>query len=163
MPVICPQASCGKDSNPRPRQQKYGKFPIGLVRVLRLKRAKLHTGVRNGSATLPTLVQVVLLRGDFLLLFVSIIKLVCEIALLALAGRFLLGLLAGQKKESNFFYKALEAISKPFVSAARFITPKAIIDRHVPFVAFLLLSFIWVVSLIEKVRICTQIGIALCK
>jgi hypothetical protein len=98
-----------------------------------------------------------------LLLLVSIIKLVCEIALLALAGRFLLGLLAGQSKESNFFYKALEAISRPFVTAARFITPKAIIDRHVPFVAFLLVGFIWVISVIEKVRICTQIGVELCK
>jgi hypothetical protein len=98
-----------------------------------------------------------------LLLLVSIIKLVCEIALLGLAGRWLLGVLAGQKKESNFFYKALEAVTKPFVSAARFITPKAIIDRHVPLVAFLLLGFIWIISVIEKVRICTQIGIELCK
>lgn len=98
-----------------------------------------------------------------MLLLVSIIKLVCEVALLALAGRWLLGLLAGQKRDTNFFYKALEAMTKPFVSAARFITPKAIIDRHVPFVAFLLLGFIWIVSLIEKVRICTQIGVELCK
>ncbi len=98
-----------------------------------------------------------------MLLFVSIIKLVCEIALLALAGRFLLGILAGQKKETNFFYKALDAIAKPFLSAARFITPKAIIDRHVPLVAFLLLGFVWLISVVEKVRICTQIGIALCK
>jgi hypothetical protein len=97
------------------------------------------------------------------LLFVSIVKLVCEIALLALAGRFLLGLLAGQKKESNFFYKALEVMTKPFVSAARFITPKAILDRHVPFVAFLLMGFVWVISVIEKVRICTAIGVELCK
>lgn len=98
-----------------------------------------------------------------MLLLVSIIKLVCEIALLGLAGRWLLGLLAGQKKESNFFYIALAAMTKPFVSAARFITPKAIIDRHVPFVAFLLLGFIWIISVIEKVRICTQIGVELCK
>jgi hypothetical protein len=96
-------------------------------------------------------------------MLVSIIKLVCEIALLALAGRFLLGLLAGQGKETNFFYKALEVITKPFVSAARMITPKAVIDRHVPLVAFLLTAFIWVVAVIEKVRICTQIGVQLCK
>ncbi|TAG25155.1 MAG: hypothetical protein EAZ37_13900 [Burkholderiales bacterium] len=98
-----------------------------------------------------------------MLLAVSIIKLICEVALLGLAGRWLLGLLAGRNKEGNFFYKALEAITKPFVSAARFITPKAIIDRHVPLVAFLLLGFVWIVSFIEKLRICTQIGIALCK
>lgn len=98
-----------------------------------------------------------------MLLLVSIVKLLCEVALLGLAGRALLGLLAGEKKEANFFYKVLEAITKPFIAAARFITPKAVIDRHVPFVAFLLLGFIWVVSVIEKVRICTQIGVELCK
>lgn len=97
-----------------------------------------------------------------MLLFVSIIKLVCEIALLALVGRWLLGVLAGRTKDSNFFYQALQAITRPFVSAARFITPKAVIDRHVPLVAFLLVSFIWIISVIEKVRICTQIGVALC-
>ncbi len=98
-----------------------------------------------------------------MLLFVSIVKLICEIALLALAGRGLLSLLAGQKRENNFFYQALVAMTKPFVSAARFITPKAILDRHVPFVAFSLLSIIWVVTLIEKLRVCTQIGMHLCK
>lgn len=98
-----------------------------------------------------------------MLLLVSIVKLLCEVALLGLAGRALLGLLAGEKREANFFYKVLEAITKPFIAAARFITPKAVIDRHVPFVAFLLLGFIWVVSVIEKVRICTQIGVELCK
>lgn len=83
--------------------------------------------------------------------------------MLALAGRWLLGALAGKTKDTNFFYLALQAMTKPFVSAARFITPKAIIDRHVPFVAFLLLGFIWIISVIEKVRICTQIGVELCK
>ena len=98
-----------------------------------------------------------------MLLAVSIIKLVCEIALLGIAGQFLLGLLAGPGKESNFFYKAFEVITQPFVRTARFITPKAVIDRHVPFVAFLLLSFIWVISVLEKVQICKQIGMELCK
>jgi hypothetical protein len=101
--------------------------------------------------------------NSVLLMLVSIIKLICEIALLALAGRWLLGLLAGQHKESNFFYKALEVMTKPFVSAARLITPKVVLDRHVPLVAFLLLGIIWVVALFEKVRICTQVGMHLCK
>jgi hypothetical protein len=97
------------------------------------------------------------------LLLVSIIKLICEVALLALAGRWLLGLLAGQKKDSNVFYQVLEILTKPFVGAARWITPKAIIDRHVPLVAFSLLAILWIVMVIEKVRICAQIGVELCK
>lgn len=98
-----------------------------------------------------------------MLLLVSIIKLICEVALLSLAGRWLLGLLAGQKKDSNFFYQLLEVLTKPFVGAARWITPKAIIDRHVPLVAFSLLAILWIVMVIEKVRICAQIGVELCK
>jgi hypothetical protein len=97
------------------------------------------------------------------LLLVSIIKLICEIALLSLAGRGLLFLLAGQQRNTNLFYQLMVALTKPFVSAARFITPKTILDRHVPFVAFLLLGFIWVIALIEKVRICLQVGVELCK
>jgi hypothetical protein len=97
------------------------------------------------------------------LLFVSIVKLICEIALLALAGRGLLALLIGKNKSTNLFYQLLEVMTKPFVSFARLITPKVILDRHVPLVAFSLMSVIWIVSLFEKVRICTQIGIELCK
>jgi hypothetical protein len=115
------------------------------------------------SATTLTFIYFYKGKGDKLLLLVSIIKLVCEIALLGLAGRWLLGLLAGQKKESNFFYQALDVMTKPFISAARFITPKAVIDRHVPLVAFLLTGFIWIVAVLEKVRICTQIGVQLCQ
>jgi hypothetical protein len=97
------------------------------------------------------------------LLFVSILKLICEIALLALAGRGLLALLAGKNKSTNLFYQMLEVMTQPFVSVARLITPKVILDRHVPLVAFSLMSVLWVVTLFEKVRICTQIGIELCK
>lgn len=96
-------------------------------------------------------------------MLVSIIKLVCEIALLALVGRFVLGLLAGQKCESNVFFKLLDVMAQPFIKGARLITPKAILDRHTPLVAFLLMSLLWIVSVIEKVRICGEIGVQLCK
>ena len=49
-----------------------------------------------------------------MLLFVSAVKLVAEIALMALAGQFLLGLLAGQKRDGNLFYQLLQVLTKPF-------------------------------------------------
>jgi hypothetical protein len=49
------------------------------------------------------------------------------------------------------------------VVAARVITPKQVIDRHVPLVAFLLLLFIWLAATLMKIRICLQIGVELCK
>ena len=98
-----------------------------------------------------------------MLTFVSIIKLLAEIALLALAGQGLLAVLAGAKREQNIFYQLLQILTKPFVSTTRFITPKVVIDRHVPLVAFLLLSFVWIAATVTKINICLQIGVELCK
>ncbi len=98
-----------------------------------------------------------------MLLLVNSVQLVCYIALLAFAGRWLLGLMAGQQKETNFFYQILDVMVKPFIKGARLITPRVIIDRHVPLVAFLLLGFIGVIVFFEKVSICMKIGMEFCK
>lgn len=94
---------------------------------------------------------------------VSIVKLITEIALLALAGQWLLGMLAGTRREQNVFYQLLQIVTKPFVTGARYISPKVVIDRHVPVVAFLLLLFVWGGATIAKVTICLRIGVQLCK
>ncbi len=93
----------------------------------------------------------------------STIKLIAEIALLALLGQWLLGLLAGAKKQQNLFYQILQIMTRPFVSAARLLTPKLVLDRHVPLVAFFLLIFIWLGATIYKIQTCVQIGVELCK
>ncbi len=98
-----------------------------------------------------------------MLFTVSTIKLIAEIALLALFGQWVLGLLAGTKKSQNLFYQILQITGKPFVVATRAITPKQVIDRHVPLVAFLLLLFIWLAATLMKIRTCLEIGVELCK
>ena len=98
-----------------------------------------------------------------MLFFASTLKLIAEIALLALFGQWVLGLLAGAKKDSNLFYQVLQIVGKPFVVVARVITPKQIVDRHVPLVAFLLLLFVWIASTLMRIRICLEIGVELCK
>jgi hypothetical protein len=98
-----------------------------------------------------------------LLTFVSIIKLLAEIALLALLGQGVLAILAGARREQNIFYQLLQIMTRPFVTGARFITPKVVLDRHVPFVAFLLLFFVWLAVTIAKISICVQIGVDQCK
>ena len=98
-----------------------------------------------------------------MLALASTVKLVAEIALMALLGQWLLGLLAGAKKEQNLFYQVLQIVTRPFVSAARLLTPKLVLDRHVPLVAFLLLVFIWLGATIYKIQTCLQIGVELCK
>ena len=89
-----------------------------------------------------------------MLLLIASIKLIAEIALCALAGRWLLGVLAGAKREQNFFYQLLNGLTRPFTAAFRTITPKVVIDRHIPLLTFVALGWIWVFMVIEKVSLC---------
>ena len=98
-----------------------------------------------------------------MLLFVSALKLIAEIALLALVGQWVLGLLAGAKRDTNFFYRVLQTVTQPFVRLARLLSPRVVLDRHVPLVAFLLLAFGWVVATITRINICLEIGVEACK
>ena len=91
-----------------------------------------------------------------------IVKLVAEIALMALLGRWVLGLLAGQKREQNLFYQILDIMARPFVWSARRIAPRMVLDRHVPSVAFCLVGFTWLVVTLWRIQICVEIGGHLC-
>jgi hypothetical protein len=98
-----------------------------------------------------------------MLLLVMTVKLVAEIALMALLSQWLLGLLAGAKRETNMFYKLLQVITGPFIKVTRLISPRFVLDRHVPLGAFLLLSVVWFVAVIAKINLCLQIGPGACR
>jgi hypothetical protein len=98
-----------------------------------------------------------------MLLLASAIKLIVEIALMALVGQWVLGLLAGQKRDTNLFYQLLSVMIRPFVKATRLITPRLVIDAHIPLVTFLLLAMIWVVATYIRISICLEIGVHLCR
>ena len=98
-----------------------------------------------------------------MLLLVNALKLVAEIALMALVGQWILGLLAGAKRDTNFFYRVLQTMTQPFVRLARLLSPSVVLDRHVPLVAFLLLAFAWLLVTKWKIDLCLEIGVELCK
>jgi hypothetical protein len=98
-----------------------------------------------------------------MLLAITTVKLIAEIAGLALLGQWLVGLLAGANRERNFFYQLLAVIGRPFVMGARWITPKIVLERHLPLVAFLVLLVVWMVTVDLKVQHCLEIGVHLCK
>lgn len=98
-----------------------------------------------------------------MLLLVSSIKLVVEIALMALLGQWLVGLMAGARRDTNLFYKLLQVLTNPFVKVVRAITPRVVLDRHVPLAAFLMLGFVWVVATVTKISLCVQIGVQQCR
>ena len=70
----------------------------------------------------------------------NILQLVLYIALLALLGQGLLYVLAGAKRDGNFFYQLLQILSKPFTWVVRKITPNKVADHQVPIVTFFLLA-----------------------
>jgi hypothetical protein len=49
------------------------------------------------------------------------------------------------------------------IKAVRFMTPRVVLDRHVPLAAFALLASIWLVTTIVKINICLQVGIDQCR
>jgi hypothetical protein len=77
------------------------------------------------------------------LLLVVIAKALVELAGMFLLGRGVLYMLAGPKRDSNLFYQLLCVVTNPVIRATRWITPRAIVDRHIPYVAFILLAWAW--------------------
>jgi hypothetical protein len=98
-----------------------------------------------------------------MLLLVSSLKLLAEIVLLCLIGQWLLGLLAGSKRDTNFFYRVLSTVTQPVVRGVRLISPRAVLDRHVALAAFVLLAMLWVVVTIAKIDICLNLGVEACR
>jgi uncharacterized protein YggT (Ycf19 family) len=57
----------------------------------------------------------------------------------ALVGQGVLFVLAGRHRETNLFYRIIKTIASPAVWVARRITPRFVMDQHVPWVALFLL------------------------
>jgi len=78
------------------------------------------------------------------LLLLGVLRALVEVALLALLGQGLLALLAGARRDTNPIYMLFKIVTKPAIVAARWFTPKLVIDKHIPFVAFFLLFWLWI-------------------
>jgi hypothetical protein len=94
---------------------------------------------------------------------VSALKLIAEIALMALLGQGVLAVLAGSRRESNLVDKILRDIASPFVGVARIVSPRVVLDRHLPMVAWLLLACGWIAVTLVKIDLCMRIGVEPCK
>ncbi len=98
-----------------------------------------------------------------MLTMLSIAKLIAEIALMSMAGQWLLGLFAGERRSSNLVYQLLQQVSRPFVVAASWVVPQRVLPRHHAWVAFLLLLLAWLVVTALKISHCVQMGVHLCR
>lgn len=94
--------------------------------------------------------------GDpsYMMMAILILKTLAEIAGLALLGQGLLYVLAGGNREQNFFYRVLKTMTTPVWVATRFIAPRVIVDRHIGFLAFLLVALAWYFLLVWQAAQC---------
>lgn len=98
-----------------------------------------------------------------MLLAIVILKSLIELSLMFVVGRFILGLLAGAKRQTNVFWQLLDVASKPSLWLTRRLSPKLILDQHIPLAAVSWLLIAWVLVVMAKIDICLQVGAAACQ
>ncbi len=72
----------------------------------------------------------------------SILIALVQVALYLFVGRAVLWIFAGANRDQNFIYQLFNKGTEPLIKAVRVITPRFVIDRHLPFVTFILLVWI---------------------
>jgi hypothetical protein len=85
-----------------------------------------------------------------------------------LAGLFLIGqgvlyVLAGQRRDNNFFYGIFKVLTRPVMKLARWVSPAMIADRHVPLVACFIVFWVWAGSTILLIQYCVAHGMDVCR
>lgn len=94
------------------------------------------------------------------ILLISVLRTLVEVAGFALLGQGALAVLAGKYREQNAFYRVLRIVTAPVVRAVRLITPRLVIDAHIPMLAFFLLFWLWIVLALAKRHLCGLHGLA---
>lgn len=93
------------------------------------------------------------------LLVATILKALAELVGLFLLGRGLIAILVKfmrQAPERNIIYQLFVVLTKPVVNIARAITPRVVVDKHIPVVAFLLMIWIYLLAAGWKLALCGQ-------
>lgn len=80
-------------------------------------------------------------KHDNVALLLVIVHTLILVAGLSLLGQGIVGVFNWRRRHENFVYQLFSIVSRPVVSVVRLITPRVILDEHVPLVAFLLLLF----------------------
>ena len=76
------------------------------------------------------------------------LKAIVEVAGFAYIGQALVAAFAGARRGENIVYQIFKIITGPVTKLARLISPRFVPDRHVPFVAFGILLWIWIFTLV---------------
>lgn len=88
------------------------------------------------------------------LFLLSVLRALVEIAGCFLLGQGVLYLLAGSTRDRNVVYRMFQFLTRPVIRVTRAITPRVVVDRHIPLLTFFLLFWLWIVLQIVKLRLC---------
>jgi len=83
-----------------------------------------------------------------------LVKTVVEIAALALLGQFLVGAFAWNRRQQNAIYRLFQLVASPVTRLVRLVTPRLVLDQHIPLAAFFLLVFVWMATIYAIARSC---------
>ena len=81
-------------------------------------------------------------------IFLRVVKAIVEVAGFAYIGQAVLVVFAGGLRDQNLFYRIIRTVTDPVTRATRFLMPRFMPDRHMPWVAFGLLFWIWVFTIL---------------
>ena len=88
-----------------------------------------------------------------MLTLVVVLKGLVEFAGLLILGQGLVYLLSFGRQEQNAIYRFMRFLTSPVVRVARLVSPRVIVDKHVPAVAFFLLFALWVLLTFMKISL----------
>ena len=86
-------------------------------------------------------------------ILLRVIKAIVEVAGLAYVGQAILVVFAGGLRDQNLFYRIIRTVTDPVTRATRFLMPRFMPDRHIPWIAFGLLFWIWVFTIVGIVYV----------
>jgi hypothetical protein len=91
-----------------------------------------------------------------MLQIVTILKAMIEVALFAFLGQGILFILAGPRRDKNFVFVILKTITMPLTKLIRLVSPRIVLDRHIPLATFILSLVLWAGLTIAKVTLILQ-------
>ena len=94
------------------------------------------------------------------LFLIGILRALVEVAGLFLLGQGVLWLLAGPARERNVMYRLFTVLTAPVLWCVRRLTPRVILDRHLPVVSFFLLFWLWIVLAYARLIVCDAHGLS---
>ena len=98
-----------------------------------------------------------------MLMAAMLIKMLTEVALLALLGRWLLGLLVGVGREHNVFWRLLDVVVSPVMNGVGRLSQGRLEPAGQARAAAALLLLLWLLATATKIYHCLALGSGACR